>query len=102
MIDSHCHLDRLKLDQDETLADALQQAEEQGVTGFLNVCIDLENYPDVIEIAESDPRIWASVGVHPNEMEQQEPDAETLLQNAEHPKVVAIGETGLDFHYVTD
>ena len=102
MIDSHCHLDRLKLDQDETLADALQQAEEQGVTGFLNVCIDLENYPDVIEIAESDPRIWASVGVHPNEMEQNEPEREQLVQLARDPKVVAIGETGLDYHYVSE
>ncbi len=102
MIDSHCHLDRLKLEEGESLSDALQRAKEQGVNGFLNVCIDLQNYQQVVEIAEQGEQIWASVGVHPNEMEQEEPSAEALLQRAEHPKVVAIGETGLDYHYVTD
>lgn len=102
MIDSHCHLDRLKLEAGTTLSDALLQANEQGVEGFLNVCIDLENYQQVTRIAEQDSSIWASVGVHPNEMEQAEPTADDLLQRAQHPKVVAIGETGLDYHYVTD
>ncbi len=102
MIDSHCHLDRLKLESEEVLSDALQRAREQGIEGFLNVCIDLQNYQDVVDIAESDDLIWASVGVHPNEMEQTEPTAEELLERAQHSKVVAIGETGLDFHYVTD
>lgn len=102
MIDSHCHLDRLKFEPGEGLTDALQRAREQGVDGLLNVCIDLQNYQDVVDIAEDNASIWASVGVHPNEMEQEEPTAEALLQRAEHPKVVAIGESGLDFHYVTD
>ncbi|HIJ22549.1 MAG: TatD family hydrolase [Gammaproteobacteria bacterium] len=102
MIDSHCHLDRLKLEEGETLADALLRAKEVGVFGFLNVCIDLENYQQVIEIAQQYPQIWASVGVHPNEMEQAEPTLEKLLSRAENPKVVAIGETGLDYHYITD
>ncbi len=102
MIDSHCHLDRLKLEADETLNDALERAAEQGVEGFLNVCIDLQNYDDVVAIADSDACIWASVGVHPNEMEQSDPTADDLLQRAQHPKVVAIGETGLDYHYITE
>jgi TatD DNase family protein len=102
MIDSHCHLDRLKLETDESLSDALQRAEEQGVNGFLNVCINLQNYSQVVEIARQGERIWASVGVHPNEMEQEEPSAEALLHRAADEKVVAIGESGLDYHYVTD
>ncbi len=102
MIDSHCHLDRLKPAEGEQLADLIQHATEQGVTGFLNVCIDLQNYDDVVDIARQYPQIWASVGVHPNEMEQPEPTADALLQRADHPRVIAIGETGLDYHYVTD
>ena len=102
MIDSHCHLDRLKHADGENLSDALARAEDEGVHGFLNVCIDLQNYDAVVEIAESDPRIAASVGVHPNEMEQPEPMLDELLHRATHPKVVAIGETGLDYHYVTE
>lgn len=102
MIDSHCHLDRLKLEEGKNLNDYLAYAEEQGVEQFLNVCIDLQNYEEVVRIAENDPSIWASVGVHPNEMEQPEPTATQLLERAEHPKVVAIGETGLDFHYITE
>ena len=102
MIDSHCHLDRLKIPQGETLDDSLDRAAEEGVDGFLNVCIDLENFDEVLRIANSDNRIYASVGVHPNEMEMAEPTLEDLLQRAENLKVVAIGETGLDYHYVTD
>ncbi|MBC8518914.1 MAG: TatD family hydrolase [Gammaproteobacteria bacterium] len=102
MIDSHCHLDRLKIPQGETLDDSLDRAAEEGVDGFLNVCIDLENFDEVLRIANSDNRIYASVGVHPNEMEMAEPTLDDLLQRAENLKVVAIGETGLDYHYVTD
>ncbi len=102
MIDSHCHLDRLKIPEGETLEDALARAEEEGVHGFLNVCIDLENFDEVLRIANSDQRIYASVGVHPNEMEMQEPTLDDLLQRADNLKVVAIGETGLDYHYVTE
>ncbi len=102
MIDSHCHLDRLHLQQDETLDTALQRAREVGVSGFLNVCINLQNFAEVVRIASEQESIWASVGVHPNEMEATEPDVETLLRHAEeHPEVVAIGETGLDYHYIT-
>lgn len=102
MIDSHCHLDRLKIPEGESLADALSRAESEGVHGFLNVCIDLENFDEVFRIANADQRIFASVGVHPNEMEMAEPTIDDLLQRAENPEVVAIGETGLDYHYVTD
>ncbi len=100
MIDSHCHLDRLSLKPEESLEDLLQQAAMADVTGFLNVCIDLENYPKIVALAERDSRIWATVGVHPNEMEQQEPDFDALYQRALHPRVVAVGETGLDYHYI--
>ncbi len=102
MIDSHCHLDRLRIPQGESLGDALARAAEAGVDGFLNVSIDLENFDEVLRIASSDKRVFASVGVHPNEMEMAEPTPDDLLRRADHPRVVAIGETGLDYHYVTD
>ncbi len=102
MIDSHCHLDRLKIPDGETLDDSLARAAEEGVHGFLNVCIDLENFNEVLRIANADSRIQCSVGVHPNEMEMQEPTMDDLLQRAENKKVVAIGETGLDYHYITE
>ncbi len=98
MIDSHCHLDRLKSPLDSTLA----QAREAGVQQFLNVCINLENFGIVLQIAKNDDDIFASVGVHPNEMELPEPTVDDLISRADHPKIVAIGETGLDYHYITE
>ena len=84
MIDSHCHLDRLKIPDGETLDDSLARAAEEGVHGFLNVCIDLENFNEVLRIANADSRIQCSVGVHPNEMELQEPTMVDLLLGAEN------------------
>lgn len=98
LVDSHCHLDRLDLDKHpEGLAGALNAAREKGVGHFLNVCIDMENYPVLRAMAEQYEDISVSVGVHPNETEGQEPSVEQLVMEAQHPKVVAIGETGLDF-----
>jgi len=95
LTDSHCHLDRLSGDLDEILA----RADEAGVGWFLCVSINMENVEQVIEIAERHPSVYATVGVHPNEREGREPDLEELLTLAERPKVVAIGETGLDYFH---
>jgi len=98
LVDSHCHLDRLDLEPfDNDLANALKVAGENGVERFLCVAIDRGNIPDVIAIAERFDNVYASVGVHPNEEDPQEVTAEELLRLADHPKVIAIGETGLDF-----
>ncbi|MBT3348376.1 MAG: TatD family hydrolase [Thiotrichales bacterium] len=97
MIDSHCHLDRLN-----SVDDALKLAEEEGVSGFLNVCIDLDNFDKVLAIAEAHSNIVASVGVHPNDVGESETDIRELLSLADNSKVVAIGETGLDYHYTIE
>ncbi len=98
LIDSHCHLDRLDLTPyDGELANALAFAEQQGVERFLCVAIDMENVHAVLKIAQRYPNIYASVGVHPNEQGREEPSVEQLLELAANDKVIAIGETGLDY-----
>lgn len=99
-IDSHCHLDRLdfaKLGTD--LAGALAAARARGVQHFLCIGVDLETLPDVLAVAEAHGDVSASVGVHPLHLDSLEPEIEQLIELAAHPKVVAIGETGLDYHY---
>lgn len=99
-IDSHCHLDRLdfaKLGTD--LEGALAAARARGVKHFLCVGVDLETLPNVLAVAEAHDDVSASVGVHPLHLESLEPEIEQLIELAAHPKVVAIGETGLDYHY---
>jgi len=98
IVDSHCHLDRLELSKhSESLDAALNAARENGVSHFLCVSIDLENYPAMLAQIESYPDVSVSVGVHPNEQDCEEPTVEKLLELAQHPKVIAIGETGLDY-----
>jgi len=98
LVDSHCHLDRLDLTPfNGELERALENAREHGVGHMLCVCIDLEHFQDVLRPAQQHKNIFASVGVHPNEREGQEPDVATLVELANDPRVVAIGETGLDY-----
>lgn len=98
LVDSHCHLDRLDLEPfDGELANALHLAEENGVGRFLCVAIDRGNIPDVIAITERYDNVYASVGVHPNEEDELELTVDELVALASHPKVIAIGETGLDY-----
>ena len=98
LIDSHCHLDRLDLkihggDFDHVIA----QAKELDVNQMLCVGINLEAWPEMMKIVEAYDNIYASVGVHPNEDEGEDPSVERLVELASHPKVIAIGETGLDY-----
>lgn len=98
IVDSHCHLDRLNLEQhNNDLGEALLAAKEAGVDYFLCVCINLENFPNIQAIAAEHDRISISVGVHPTDEVNDEPTAEQLVELAKNPKVVAIGETGLDY-----
>ena len=98
LVDSHCHLDRLDLKPfDGRLDGALDHAHEQGVQHLLCVCIDLEHLDDVLAPARRHDFISASVGVHPNEREGRDPSVEELVKLADDERIVAIGETGLDY-----
>lgn len=103
LVDSHCHLDRLDLKPfDGSLDNALILAREQGVEGFLCVAINAENQPEVNAIAEKYPDVYASVGIHPLYTDGQEIDLEYLCEQSKHPKIIAIGETGLDYFYAKE
>ena len=99
-IDSHCHLNLLKLDAYEgDLSALIGQARSVGVEHILCVATDLENSKIVSDIAERYSDVSASIGVHPSDKLECEPTVDDLIALAEHPKVVAIGETGLDYYY---
>jgi TatD DNase family protein len=98
LVDSHCHLDRLDLSPfSDSMEDVLAAAEAQDVGHFLCVSINLEDYPAMLKIAEAHEQVSASVGLHPNEQGGHDPAIEELVDRAQHPGVVAIGETGLDY-----
>ncbi len=98
LVDSHCHLDRLDLAPHEgKLETALDAARQQGVGHMLCVCIDLEHLDDVLEPARQHDFISASVGVHPNEQQGEDPGCDRLVELASDASIVAIGETGLDY-----
>lgn len=98
MFDTHVNLHGEAFADD--LQDVLGRARASGVQRFLAICDRYDNFPAVREIAEAHPDIWCSVGVHPHHAKDfTSLTAETLIAEARHPKVVAIGETGLDFHY---
>ncbi len=95
LVDSHCHLNFAPLAED--IDGELAAAREAGVAHLLAIAVDLEHYPEVLALAEGHAEISASVGVHPNSREGEEPDVERLVALGGHPQVVAIGETGLDY-----
>ena len=98
LIDSHCHLNYEGLA--ERQSEVLESARKRGVAGFLNISTRQREWGDVIAVAEREPDVWASVGVHPHEADNH-PDlgASALAKAAEHPRVIAIGECGLDYFY---
>lgn len=98
-VDSHCHLDFPDLA--DNLDELLRKMEENQVTHALCVSVNLTDFPRVLALAEAHDNLFASVGVHPDYENQQEPDADQLVQLANHPKVIAIGETGLDYYRLT-
>lgn len=99
LIDSHCHLDRLDLTPYQgNLSLAIKNAASHGVSHALCVAIDMPNFPRVYEIAAQFPNIYASVGLHPTEQDTPEPTIAELVEKGGWPKVVAIGETGLDYY----
>ena len=99
-IDSHCHLDRIDLspynhDFNQFVDDAIAQQ----IQHMLCIAIDLENYPAMLQQVAAYPQISLSVGVHPNVTEGRDPDVDELVALASHEKVIAIGETGLDYFH---
>lgn len=101
LVDSHCHLDRLDLTaHDGSLDKALEAARERGVGHFLCIGVSADNAAAVRALAARFSDVDCSVGIHPLDVGPQgAPALDWLLGELEHPKVVAIGETGLDYHY---
>ena len=98
MIDSHCHLNYKGLVEDQ--AKVVARARAAGVTGMLNISTREREWGEVIAAAAANPDIWASVGIHPHEADEHpDIDTERLIEAAAHPRVIGIGETGLDYYY---
>lgn len=94
-IDSHCHLSFPELAED--LPGVLRRMRENSVVAALNICTTLEEFPAVVAVAEQHAHVFASAGVHPDNEGIEEPTLDRLVELAQHPRVVAIGETGLDY-----
>lgn len=99
LVDSHCHLNFPELVQN--MDQVLDSMRSNQVEHALCVSVTLDKFPEVLAIAEQYPNIYASVGVHPDYEDIQEPTVEELVRLANHPRVVAIGETGLDYFRLT-
>ena len=100
LVDSHCHLDFPDLAS--RLPELLQRMEENAVGLAVCIGVNLEDFPRVLALVEGHPQLWATVGVHPEYTDVREPDENELLALANHPKVIAIGETGLDYYWRKD
>lgn len=97
-IDSHCHLDRIDLKLYQNDFDCfMQEAKNSQIDHMLCIAIDLESYPAMVDLVKDYPEISLSVGVHPNVNEGKDPSTEELIELGGNPKVIAIGETGLDY-----
>ena len=98
LADSHCHLNYKGVAEQQ--AEVLARARGRGVTAMLNISTRQSEWDDVIATAEREPDVWASIGIHPHEADQH-PDmqAATLVERARHPRVVGLGESGLDYFY---
>ena len=95
LVDSHCHINFPGLI--ENIEAVMENNARNGVTHLLCVAVNLEDFPQVLALAERLPNVFASVGVHPDHENAREPSVGELVELARHPKVVAIGETGLDY-----
>lgn len=98
LIDSHCHLNYKGLVEDQ--AGVLARARTAGVGGFLNISTRRTEWPQIVAVAEQERDVWASIGIHPHEADKHlDVTSETLIDAASHPKVIGLGETGLDYFY---
>ena len=98
LVDSHCHLNYPGVRED--VEGVLARARTAGVGGFLGISTRRSEWDDVIAQADAAADIWATVGIHPHETDlHPDTDTATLVDAAAHPRVIGIGETGLDYHY---
>ncbi|MGQ0663266.1 MAG: TatD family hydrolase [Pseudomonadota bacterium] len=97
LVDSHCHLDFPELSAD--LPGVLARAQAAGVGTMLTIGTKLRDFPQVRALAETYEGVFCSVGIHPHEAANETADADQLARLADHPKVVGIGESGLDYYY---
>ncbi|USU05701.1 TatD family hydrolase [Sphingomonadaceae bacterium OTU29LAMAA1] len=96
--DSHCHLNYKGVFEQQ--ADVLARARARGVGAMLNISTRESEWDAVVATAEREPDVWASIGIHPHEADQhQDVDKAKLVERAAHPRVVGIGESGLDYYY---
>lgn len=100
LVDSHCHLDFPDLAG--RLPEVLQRMRENRVAAAVCIGVNLEDFPKVLALAESQSNLYATVGVHPESTEVEEPTVERLIALAAHSKVIGIGETGLDYYWHKD
>ena len=98
LVDSHCHLNMVQ-ERGVPMEEAVNRAMEQGVGIMQTICTKMSEAEEVIAIAEKFDAVYASVGIHPHEAEHDRTTTEELIQYADHPKVISIGETGLDYYY---
>ena len=98
MVDSHCHLDNRKYEEDREKV--IERAKKEGVTRFLIPAADPTDLPTAIQLAERFPEVYFAVGVHPTELEQYRD--EVLTDYITHPKCLAVGEIGLDYYWVKE
>jgi TatD DNase family protein len=99
LVDSHCHLDFP--DFDGKIAAVREEMQANGVSHALCISVSLEGFPKVLALAETYDNFFASVGVHPDHEDRASVDPARLAELARHPRVVAIGETGLDYYRVS-
>ena len=98
LVDSHCHLNYKGLVEDQHAV--LDRARAAGVAAMLNISTRRSEWADVVGVAERENDVWASVGIHPHEADlHADLGAAALLEAAAHPRVIGIGETGLDYYY---
>ncbi|MFC3580705.1 TatD family hydrolase [Sphingomonas hylomeconis] len=98
LADSHCHLNYKGLAEDQQAV--LERARARGVTAMLNIATRESEWDDVLATAEREADVWATVGIHPHEADKHSHiDTAKLIERARHPRVVGIGESGLDYFY---
>ena len=98
LVDSHCHLDFDVFDEDRQ--ETIQRARNAGVATMVTICTRVTRFDEICAIAESNENIWCSVGIHPHQAEEEPVvSVDDLVSRAAHPKVIGIGETGLDYYY---
>lgn len=98
LVDTHCHLDDKRYDEDRD--QVLKRAFKSGIEFVVNVSYDANSARRALQLAQANERVYAAVGIHPHDASTYSPEVEALLRElAAHPKVVAIGEIGLDYYY---